>query len=171
MVCTVLTVAGYWAVSSVSAFLARKLTWDQTAVAHNQSCALGYLNLLSSHLSRASCQACLESICGKTGHKLHFESIAKSGRFTGPWEEREAWVKLCSAVALALRREPWARGGEPLVHQQCLGLIQWLLGVTDGKKHWQRYWKKSGQERVSVSTFWTLHLQIIHSSSLFDFKF
>lgn len=107
MVRTVLTVAGYWAVSSVSSFLPRKLTWDRTAVAHSQSCTLGYLNLLSSCPRRTSCQECLEGICSKTRHKLHFESITGNGRFTGPWEEQEAWVRPCSPVAVALSGKPW----------------------------------------------------------------
>lgn len=64
---------------------------------------------------------------------------------------------------------PGLGGGEALVHQQCLGLMQWLPSVKDGKEHWQRHWEKSGQEHVSVRTFWTLHLQIIHLLSLFAF--
>ena len=139
MVRTVLTVAGYWAVSSVSAFLPCKLMWDQMAVAHSQSCTLGYMNLLSWRLRRASCQACLEGICSKTRHKLHFESITRSGRFTGPEKSRKReWD--CAAWWLWLWvRSPWVGCVEPLVHQKCLGLMQWLPGVTDGKEHWQRH--------------------------------
>lgn len=114
MVRTVLAVAGYWAVSSVGAFLPCKLTRDQIAAAHSQSCALGYLNLLSSHLRGASCPALSEGICSKTEHKLHFESVTRRGGSTGPWGEQAARARLCSPVALALSRELWAvRCGAP----------------------------------------------------------
>lgn len=60
-------------------------------------------------------------------------------------------------------------GGKPLVHQQLLGLMQCLPHVVDRKEHWQRHWEIPGQEHVSLRTFWTLCLQIIHLSSLSTF--
>lgn len=138
MVRTVLTVAGYWAVSSVSSFLPRKLTWDRTAVAHSQSCTLGYLNLLSSCPRRTSCQEhpAWRAFAARLGTSCILNpSLGMEGSQVPEKSRKLEWDRAAQWPWLWVG-SPGLGGGQPPVHQQCLGLIQWLPGVTDGKEHW-----------------------------------
>lgn len=124
------------------------------SVAHSLSCTPVYLNLLSSCLRRASCQAWLEGICSKSGHKLHFESITRSGRFTGLWEKQEAWVGLCSPVAVARSREPWA-GWWGAPHPSAVSGLNAVAA-------WCHRWKGALTEILGEMNFLNLAFPILH---------
>lgn len=91
------------------------------AVAHSQSCTLGYVNLLSSRFRRASAQ---NPFAAKLGTSCILNpSLGVEGSQV-PEESRQCE---CSPVAFAL--SPTLGGGEPLVRQQ------WLLGVANRMEH------------------------------------
>lgn len=119
--------AGFRDISSVSAFLPCKLTWDQGAKTHSQSLPHMHPGVLGPLLLTSEenvYQSRLESICSKTGHKLRSEfpheecKSHRSPRREGPW------VRPCNPMAVTLSGVPGAGTGETLLHQQCLGLTQ-----------------------------------------------
>lgn len=152
-VCTALTVAVYWAISSASVFVWHmRPNWQPVTPTHSpwgtgiySSHASG--KLLSSrrpgHLQQGGAQGAFCSLIFALSEcKSHMSS-----RREGIWADHATcW--------------PWLWAGRLELGSGSLGSIRSTR--INAEVVWsvkQRHWEKSGQD-ISVSTFWTLPLQI-----------